>query len=311
MARSASCRRALPGTGDQVNATALDPSVVARAYKRSGAARWSLDPSDFERALAASVAHASIDRAEPLDAARHIAGLHLEDLALAAACAAGIDSAWDHFVREYRPALYRAADAIDSSGGARELADALYADLYGLTSQEGERRSLFRHFHARSRLATWLRAVLAQRHVDAIRGRRRLDPLPDEEAAGALRARQVATADESRFAALIQKVLAAALAALAPRDRLRVSMYYAQNLTLAEIGRLVGEHEATVSRQLSRTRRSLRASMADRLRDEHGLNESAIDECFRAAIHDPGSLDLAELVGPLATGKIGAPDRSS
>jgi len=300
-----------PGANDQVNATAVDPAVVARAYERSGAARWWLDPADFERALAASVAHASIDRVEPLDVARYVAGLHLEDLALAVACAAGLDRAWDHFVREYRPALYRAADAIDPTGGARELADALYADLYGLASGEGERRSLLRHFHARSRLATWLRAVLAQRYVDAVRGRRRFDPLPDEEAAGALRARPVATAEESRFAALIESALAAALAALAPRDRLRVSMYYAQNLTLAEIGRLVGEHEATVSRQLSRTRRDLRASMAERLRDEHGLNDSAIDECFRAAMRDPGRLDLSELVSPLPGSKIGAPDRSS
>jgi RNA polymerase sigma-70 factor, ECF subfamily len=300
-----------PGASDQVKASALDPSVVRRAYERSGAARWSLDPADFERALASSVAHASIGRVEPLDAARHVAGLHLDDLALAVACAVGLDRAWDHFVREYRPALYRAADAIDPTGGARELADALYADLYGLTSREGERRSLFRHFHARSRLTTWLRAVLAQRYVDAVRGRRRFDPLPDEEAADALRARPVATADESRFAGLIEHVLVAALAALAPRDRLRVAMYYAQNLTLAEIGRLVGEHEATVSRQLSRTRQALRASMAERLRDEHGLNETAIDECFRAAMRDPGTLDVSDIVGPLPAGKIGAPDRSS
>jgi RNA polymerase sigma factor (sigma-70 family) len=294
-----------------VTAPALDPLVVARAYERSGAARWSLDPADFERALAASVAHASIGRVEPLDAARHVAGLHLDDLALAVACAAGLDRAWEHFVREYRPALYRAADAIDPTGGARELADALYADLYGLASREGERRSLFRHFHGRSRLTTWLRAVLAQRYVDVVRGRRRFDPLPDEEAASALKARPAATADESRFAALIRNVLAAALAALAPRDRLRVSMYYAHNLTLAEIGRLFGDHEATVSRQLSRIRQTLRASMVQRLRDEHGLNESAIDECFRAAMRDSGTLDLAELVGPLPAGKIGAPNRSS
>jgi RNA polymerase sigma-70 factor, ECF subfamily len=294
-----------------VNAPALDPLVVARAYERSGAARWSLDPADFERALAACLAHASIGGVEPLDLARHVAGLHLDDLALAVACAAGLDRAWDHFVRKYRPALYRAADAIDPTGGARELADALYADLYGLTSREGERRSLFRHFHARSRLTTWLRAVLAQRYVDRVRGRRRFDPLPEEEAAGALQARPVATAEESRFAGLIEKVLVAALAALAPRDRLRVSMYYVHSLTLAEIGRLFGDHEATVSRQLLRTRQALRASMAERLRDEHGLNESAIDECFRAAMRDPGTLDLSELVGPLPAGKIGAPNRSS
>ena len=255
--------------------------------------------------------HASIGRAGPLDAAHHVAGLHVDDLALAAACAAGIERAWDHFVREYRPSLYRAADAMDPTGGARELADALYADLYGLTSHGGERRSLFRHFHGRSRLTTWLRAVLAQRYVDVIRGRRRFDPLPDEEAARAPRASEAATPDQSRFAALMHVVLAAGLATLVPRDRLRLSMYYVHDLTLAEIGRTFGEHEATVSRHLSRTRRELRASMEQQLRDEHAMNESAIDECFRAVLGDPGSLDLTELVGALPGGKIGSPDRSS
>jgi len=47
---------------------------------------------------------------------RALSGLlleHLEDLALACACASGHEGAWEHFVREYRPLLYRAADAID------------------------------------------------------------------------------------------------------------------------------------------------------------------------------------------------------
>ena len=54
------------------------------------------------------------------------------DLDLARRCAAGEPAAWDRFVLEYRPVLYRAADALDRSGGAREVADSLYAELYGL-----------------------------------------------------------------------------------------------------------------------------------------------------------------------------------
>ncbi len=80
-------------------------------------------------------------------------------------------------MREYRPVLYRSADAIDPGGGARELADSIYADLFGLQERDGERRSLFRYFHGRSSLATWLRAVLAQRLVDRVRSTRRLTPL--------------------------------------------------------------------------------------------------------------------------------------
>ena len=80
-----------------------------------------------------------------------------------------VSAAWDHFVLEMRPGLYRAADALDPSGGARELADSLYADLYGVDQRGGARQSLLRYFHGRSSLATWLRAVLAQRYVDRVR----------------------------------------------------------------------------------------------------------------------------------------------
>ena len=91
------------------------------------------------------------------------------DLALACACAAGDERAWEHFISVQRPVLYRAADALDPSGAARELADSLYADLYGLRDGGGGHASLFRYFHGRSSLSTWLRAVLAQRHVDRLR----------------------------------------------------------------------------------------------------------------------------------------------
>src|SRR5258708_11794853 len=115
-------------------------------------------------AVEASIAHAFRDR-EPSrrELATFLESLRLEDLTLAIACAQGHEEAWDHFIREHRPVLYRAADAIDPTGGARELADALYGDLYGLDERGTGRRSLFRYYHGRSSLATWLRAVLAPR----------------------------------------------------------------------------------------------------------------------------------------------------
>ncbi|MEP7308077.1 MAG: sigma-70 family RNA polymerase sigma factor, partial [Acidobacteriota bacterium] len=57
---------------------------------------------------------------------------HAADLELARRCAAGDEQAWERFVREYRPVLLRAAQALDPTGRARELADALYAELYGV-----------------------------------------------------------------------------------------------------------------------------------------------------------------------------------
>jgi len=281
--------------------------LAARLHREAQAARWTLSVADFARQLEASLTRTFGERgASAAEAERHLSSLNLADLALAAACAEGHDVAWEHFVREHRPGLYRAADAIEGGGGARELADALYAELYGVRERDGERQSLFRYFSGRSSLATWLRAVLAQRHVDRVRAGRRLEPLPEEEPAAPVRpARPDDDPDRARFLALIQRALTIALAALEPRDRLRVSSYYAQQLTLAQVGRLLKEHEATVSRQLDRTRRRLRQEVERYLKDEMHLDDDGIRRCFASVMQDSGSIDLDRMLR-----KDSASDRS-
>lgn len=238
--------------------------------------------------------------------------MHLDDLALACACADGSETAWDHFVREFRPILYRAADAIDPSGGSRELADSLYGELFGLSERDGARRSHFRYFHGRSSLATWLRAVLSQRHVDRLRSVRRVDPVPEDDAPNALPARpQAINPMQERYVALMGRCLAAAIAALAPRDWLRLGCYYAQELTLAQIGKALGEHEGTVSRHLSRIRRTIRQHVERALRESEGLSEAEVSECFEAVVSDAGPLDIADMLGTEAGGKKAAPERST
>ena len=51
-----------------------------------------------------------------------------------------------------------------------------------------------------------------------------------------------------------------------PWDRKRLELYYARGKTLAEIGRLLREHESSASRHLERTRRELRAKVEECLR---------------------------------------------
>jgi len=224
------------------------------------------------------------------------------DLELARQCAAGDAAAWDRFVLEFRPVLYRAADALDPRGGAREVADSLYAELYGIKAASGERQSLFRYFQGRSSLATWLRAVLVQRYVDRLRANRRLEPLPEErDAAGSLMATaglaHAAEPDPERplYLALVRSALAHAVGRLPSRDRLRLACYYVQGLTLAEIGRVTSEHEATVSRQLARTRRALRDDVEAELRKDAALTDAQIAECFASVARDPGPLDLTRI----------------
>lgn len=290
----------------------VDRALVMRLHDQARASRWALSVEAFAESLDAAIRH-GFPGAEPspADVRSFLEALRLEDLALACGCAAGHDAAWEFFIREHRPGLYRAAEAIDRTGGGRELADSLYADLFGLRERDGERQSLFRYFHGRSSIGSWVRAVLSQRHIDTLRARRRLDPLPDDESPAALPA-PVADRDPARerFRLVLHEALHAVLAMLVPRDRLRLGCYYAQNLKLAAIGRLLGEHEATVSRHLARTRRDIRAAVEQRLRDAHGFNAATISECFNAAVDDSGVLDLTILLGAVAAGKNPAQDRS-
>jgi len=273
----------------------IPAALVARLHREADAGAWAVTEADFARALQASVGHA-FREADPSAAQveKYLRSLYVRDLALACGCAAGSDAAWEHFIAEQRPHLYRAADALDPTGSARDLADALYADLYGTREKDGERQSLFRYFHGRSSLSTWLRAVLAQRHVDRIRARRREAPLDDELPVTAASAQP--DPERSRYLTLITRALMIVVAALDPRDRLRLASYYTQNLTLAQTGRLLGEHEATVSRQLARTRKAIRDRVEQHLRDSEHLHADEIEQCFASALEDPGPLDLAVII---------------
>jgi len=243
----------------------------------------------FHEALSASAAKAFAGRSpETRELRRYLEGLHLADLALACACLAGANEAWDHVMREHRPALYRAAEAMDPTGRARDLADAIWSELFT--------RSLLRYFHGRSSLLTWLRSVLAQRHVDTIRAGKRLDSLPDEEALP-IANRESPEPGAERYQQLMQQALAAAIGTLEPRDRLRLACYYAQQLTLAETGRVLHEHEATVSRRLAQTRRALGPAIERWLEQEGGLAPAEVDRCVRVLLDDPGALDLRKIVG--------------
>jgi RNA polymerase sigma-70 factor, ECF subfamily len=283
--------------------------AVERCWSKAAVpAAWILTRDEFQAALERSAAK-RFPGAPPYaqkDAGKieaYLDTVHARDLALAAACSRGSATAWDFFMAEFRPELYRAARAIvgQAAGGdaaARELADSLYADLYGLReSTAGRRKSLLEYFHGRSKLSTWLHAVLSQRHVDEIRRTRATEPLENEsgeviaeaETQGAARPANTpsfeapADPEQANYLAALQAAMAAVLGALDPRDRLRLAYYYADDRTLAEIGRLLGEHEATVSRKLDRTRRDVGSRVEARLREGKKWSEAQVDACLDCA----------------------------
>ena len=165
------------------------------------------------------------------------------------------------------------------------------------------------YYHGRAKLSTWLRSVLAQRHVDVARTRHRLQPLGLESAEtaadGGGEASRASTLigadgpndepDRARYVAACRHALQAALLDLDAGERLRLSCYYVQELKLAEIGRLFGEHEATVSRKLSRARKRVRAEVERVLNDRHRLTPAQIELCYQYIVEE-SPVDLADIL---------------
>lgn len=271
---------------------------IRRLHAASGASHWNVSLEHFTEALAASAVHRWRGDLPDDDAVeRYLDGLAVQDLALACGCRQADERAWEHFVTTYRPVLYASGRAIAGERG-RELADSVYADLYGTAADRPDRRSLFAYYHGRSSLATWLRAVLVRRHIDAVRADARTEPLADPEASALPPGGRLDPPDpeRTRYVRLAQQALDTAIAALDAGDRLRLRLYYGEGLTLAEIGRIVHEHEATVSRRLARVKRELKAAVTRVLR-ERGLAGPAVEECLEYAADAP-ELHLTRLLSP-------------
>lgn len=271
---------------------------IAEAWRRCGAARWPLTESAFAQALNDSVRswRASLAREpSPGEVETYLRSLHAEDLALTCACRMGLAPAWEYFIANYRDSLHAAARAIVRDASlAAELADSLYADLYGLDQRSGMRRSLLDYFHGRSSLRTWLRAVLAQRHVDALRAAQRFE-LFDETATEASASGDPPDPDRTRYLQSFAEALATAIEELKPRDRMRLNFYHAEELTLSRIGALMNERESSVSRRLARTRKQLRRQVERTLRRALHFSEDQIRLCYAYAM-ESWTADLGRLL---------------
>src|ERR1700681_586017 len=151
--------------------------LIQGLYADAKGARWGLSRGRFAAALRRSAEKRFGDgRGNISEVQAYLKSLHLEDLALACACSEGIEKAWEFFMAHFRQDLRPAASAMPRRSGiaddarAEELADSLYAELYSVRSgADGRRKSLFEYFHGRSKLSTWLRAVLAQKQVHMFR----------------------------------------------------------------------------------------------------------------------------------------------
>jgi RNA polymerase sigma-70 factor (ECF subfamily) len=225
------------------------------------------------------------------DSSQRVAFFHslrLSELAVAHACALGRDAAWQRFLSLYRDSLTRAAIAISGSATVgHELADSLYAELYGLRELDGRRRSPLASYSGRGSLLGWLRTTLAQRHIDYHRRTLREAPLDDVDPPAPATPGAGLPPGSAELARLTEAV-SRSLEALGAEDRFMLCSYFLDRQTQLDISRVLHIHEATVSRRLKRLVDDLRKRLVHNLQSG-GLSKRAAEEALGA---DPRDVEL-------------------
>jgi RNA polymerase sigma-70 factor (ECF subfamily) len=260
------------------------PVLTLRAlYEKSGGERYGLTLQAFEVVLE-QVAVKYVPEASQQQKLEFWRDLKLEELALARACAAGHDAAWQAFLTRFREKLYDIGRGItkeDSS--ARDLADSLYADLYGTSERDGRRVSRLNFYMGRGSLEGWLRTVLAQEFVNRYRKTKRLVSLEEQAEDGVQFSAAAPTGPPSPLDSRLGAALDEALGQLADEDRLVLASYYLDDRTLTEIGRVVGVHESTISRRLEKLLKTLRKQVLAGL-VSRGMNRGQAEEALEADV---------------------------
>lgn len=274
--------------------------LLAGLHAKAGCARIGITAEAFSNILY-EVATKSGASSES-ETRTFLLSLRIDELALARACAAGENSAWEIFLTKHREKLYLSALRIArEDSAARELADTLYADLYGTTTREGQRVSKLCSYSGRGSLEGWLRTVLAQEYVNRYRRTKRLVSLEEESEEGVqFRAPDPAPvqATDDRLSRATDRVLAD----LPPEDRMVLSAYYLDGRTLAEVARMVGVHESTISRKLDKLAKSLRKQIVAAL-TKAGMSRRQAEEALDMDVRDLQvdiRRSLAQETGPVS-----------
>ncbi|MGC1342920.1 MAG: sigma-70 family RNA polymerase sigma factor [Candidatus Binataceae bacterium] len=268
------------------------PETFARLYERSAARRWRIAEADFAQMLERAIEHRfAAGLANPAEIEVFLESLHVEDLALAMACRTGNAEAWSEFDARYHSVIESFARTIARDiDRAREIESSLYGDLFDAARVGNPRRSPLDHYHGRSAMAAWLRVVIVRREADWLREHYHTNAATAADAEPIARGDRnhapPADPDRARLIPMLAQALDGALAGLDARDRIRLSYYYVQGLTLAQTGALLGEHESSVSRNLARIRLAIRQGVARALKREHHLSDDQITRCFEFGTDD-------------------------
>jgi len=287
------------------NLQALILAGAKRLLARAANSR-SLDDSSLSPRLLAAVEKYLFKDDTPEESAidKFLDGLHADDLCLVVACERGDQVAWNDLFEGYGATVRSAARTASSNEAmADDLAQSIWAELHGLKARDdGQPAGKLAYYSGAGSLGGWLRAVVGQLAIDQHRRQARLiqteedadfdrlahdlddgsaasmafhsSPNPEEELT-----RNLAAAD-------VERALGRALSELDAEDRLLMKLYYFDGLRLREAGAVLGFHEATASRRLTRIHRQVRERVETILMKEHGWTKmEAVSSLAEVAAH--------------------------
>jgi RNA polymerase sigma-70 factor, ECF subfamily len=244
--------------------------AAARAHKRWAARGVGGEPSAFLPCLEARAAQAP-------EALR--GRLHVDDLYLAFACGRGDSAALAAFDAELLTAARRAFARLNLPGEIGD--DVLGALRERLFVAPPGSAPLIDDYSGRGQLASWLRSLVANAALKALRDRRRFvdveraeeQPMVDAELV------QLRGADAAAF----RQAFDQAFAALTRDQRNLLRQHFLDGLTFEALARLQGVHVSTAWRRVEAAREALVAGVRARLGAALGLSESAANSVVRSA----------------------------
>ena len=155
-------------------------------------------------------------------------------------------AAWQQLLTEHGPMVFRMVQRIVTR---REDAEEVYQDVFvkALRGIEGYNPN-------QASLATWLNRIAYHESLNFVRGQRPVIVSMDDRDLGidALEDPDDTPPDEETIRQLEQ-----ALAKLPPHEQAVVSMFYYDNMSLADMAYVTGSNPSTLGSQLSRIRKKL------------------------------------------------------
>lgn len=205
--------------------------------------------------------------------------LHVEDLALAFACASRHPAALRAFERDYAATMTEVATKFaDDPAGADEIVQSVREKLFGT---RGDARIV--EYAGRAPLRKWLRVCVRRAGLDFARARgREVVPAGDERLVADLQAGSLdADYVKRTYGDVFQDAFTAALAGLDKRERTILRHHLVHGLKLEEIAGMYRVSRRTVTRWIAGAREQLLQSIRDTVQSRLQIPDAELTSFLR------------------------------